>query len=187
MTEENKGFTIYGLPVRGRSCGSCKLCCTLLPVDLPEGKKPANVKCRHLCSKGCSIYENRPTPCEYWSCRWLFDEATADLHRPDKCGYVIDSMLDTILADGEPVEVVQVWVDPARRDAHRDPRLRAYLMWIAETYRMPAIIRWSSSEGIVLIAPPLSKENEWLEIDSGMKSHEEMTQLLGNKAQPWRR
>lgn len=51
MTDDPGSITIYGQPIRGRSCGSCKLCCTLLPVDLPEGKKPANEKCRHVFSK----------------------------------------------------------------------------------------------------------------------------------------
>lgn len=187
MTDDPGSITIYGQPIRGRSCGSCKLCCTLLPVDLPEGKKPANEKCRHVFSKGCSIYENRPIPCRYWSCRWLFDEATANLRRPDKTGYIIDSALDTILAEGEPVEVFQVWVDPERRDAHRDPALRAFLLEMATRYRLPAIIRWSSSDGMVLVAPPMTKDREWLELTSNMKSSEEMTELLGDDAQPWRR
>jgi hypothetical protein len=187
MNEDTPGFAIYGPKVRGRSCGSCKVCCTQLPVDLPKGKKPANTKCEHLCSKGCSIYDHRPTPCEYWMCRWLFDEDTAALKRPDKSGYIIDSSLDTILANGEPVEVIQVWVDPARRDAHRDPALRAYLLMVAEKYRIPAIIRWSSKDALILIAPPLSQEDDWLEMSGSMKSQSEMNKMLGDKALPWTR
>src|SRR5271163_4185529 len=155
MTEGPGAISIYGQPIRGRKCGSCKICCTLLPVDLPSGKKPANVKCCNLRLSGCAIYSHRPTPCKYWLCRWLFDDMTADLRRPDKSGYVIDSALDTIIADGEPVEVIQVWVDPLRRDAHRDPAFREYILEVANKYRIPAIIRWGSNDGMVLIAPPL--------------------------------
>ncbi len=187
MTRNPESITLYGQPVRGRTCGSCNICCTILPVDLPGGKKLANVKCQHLRSKGCSIYDNRPMPCRYWSCRWLFDEETANLRRPDKSGYVIDSALDTILADGKPCEVFQVWVDPARRDAHKDPALREYLLEMATIYRLPAIIRWGSNDGMVLIAPPLSGEGDWIEVTSGMVSEEEMNHKLGDDAQPWRK
>ena len=124
-------WTIYGEPVRGRSCGSCTLCCTLLPVELPSGPKPANARCPHSYSKGCRIYARRPDPCRYWSCRWLFDPATAGLKRPDQSGVVIDAALDTILADGRPLDVLQIWCDPNRRDAHRDPAVRAYLADVA--------------------------------------------------------
>jgi hypothetical protein len=172
MTQDSKPFTIYGLPVRGRSCGSCKLCCTLLPVDLPRGKKPANVKCEHSCSKGCNIYDHRPDPCKYWSCRWLFDDDTANLRRPDKSGYVIDCALDTVIVNGQPCDAIQVWVDPARRDAHRDPALREYLNVLAERHRILVIVRWSSSEGMGMIAPVLSGESVWLEADSILGSQE---------------
>jgi hypothetical protein len=187
MSDETPPFVIYGPPVKGRSCGSCKACCTWLPVDLPEGKKPAGVKCRHLFSKGCSIYEHRPTPCEYWSCCWLFHEDTEGLKRPDKGGYIIDSSLDTILADDKPVDVIQVWIDPNRREAHRAPELRAYILHVAEKYGMPAIIRFGSYDGYVLIAPPLSQDNDWMEISSNMRTEAEMTEMLGDKALPWKR
>ena len=170
MTENQKPLTIYGKPIRGRSCGSCKLCCTLMPVELPRGQKPANVRCENVCSKGCSIYDHRPAPCQYWSCRWLFDEDTANLRRPDKSGYVIDCALDTIIVNGQPCEAIQVWVDPEREDAHQDPALRDYLNLLAERYRIPTIVRWSSSEGMGLIAPALSGQERWIEPESVMNS-----------------
>ena len=77
------GWSIFGPPIRGRSCGSCKLCCTLVPVQLREGHKPSGVRCPHLTSRGCGIYATQPEPCAAWSCKWLFDEATAGLRRPD--------------------------------------------------------------------------------------------------------
>ena len=48
-------------------------------------------------------------------------DGRSGIRRPDLAGYAIDPMLDTILVDKQPVEVIQVWVDPARREAHRDP------------------------------------------------------------------
>jgi hypothetical protein len=101
LTVSLNGLQIFGEAVRGRACGSCTACCTQVPVALPDEHKPANVRCKHLRSKGCGIYANRPRPCVAWSCRWLFDEDTAELRRPDQAGYVIDCAPDTVLATDE--------------------------------------------------------------------------------------
>lgn len=175
---KNDGFAIFGQPVRGRSCGSCKACCTQVPVDLPTGHKDANERCQHVCGKGCAIYQTRPEPCRWWSCRWLFDPTATTLKRPDIGGYVVDCMPDTVMANGTPASVLQVWVDPNRRDAHRDPGLRAYLEDMALRHQMAAIIRYSSSEGFVLVAPCLNPEGEWLEIDGEIRTQAELNQLV---------
>jgi hypothetical protein len=175
---DENGYAIYGPPTRGRSCGSCKLCCVLVPAELDDGHKAANTPCKHLCSKGCGIYPRRPQPCVYWSCRWLFDPDTAGLRRPDRAGYVIDSSLDTILRDGEPLDVMQVWCDPNRRNAHRDPALRAYLTHMAEKFGLVAIVRYSSSEGFILVPPGYTDTGEWVEYPGNISSHEDMKAKL---------
>jgi len=83
---------------------------------------------------------------------------------------VIDCALDTIIVNGQPCEAIQVWVDPEREDAHQDPALRDYLNLLAERYRIPTIVRWSSSEGMGLIAPALSGQERWIEPESVMNS-----------------
>lgn len=175
---ESNGWTIYAEPIRGRSCGECKACCTQVPAQLDDETKPANVRCRHVCSKGCAIYPTRPDPCRYWSCKWLFDPMTGDLRRPDRSGYIIDPALDTVLKDGQPVEIIQVWVDPNRRAAHRDPALRAYLVAVAEQFGLAAIVRFSSTDGLVLVAPSLSGTGDWLEIDQAPISEAAMQAKL---------
>jgi hypothetical protein len=88
-----------------------------------------------------------------WSCRWLVNDDTADMRRPDRAGYVIDMMPDFItIQDNETgaltkVEVVQIWVDPRRPDAHRDPALRAYLERRAAEGKA-ALVRFDSKEAI---------------------------------------
>jgi hypothetical protein len=173
------GWSIFGRPhVRGRTCGSCKLCCTLVPVQLPDAHKPSGERCRHLRAKGCGIYTTRPRPCEAWSCKWLFDDTTRDIRRPDIAGYAIDPMLDTILVDERPVEVIQVWCDPARRDAHRDPALRAWLASMAERYGYPAIVRWGSAEGMVIVAPSMTDNGEWYEQGGALETEQRMRERL---------
>jgi hypothetical protein len=162
---EPDGWTIYSAErVRGRQCGSCTACCTLVPVELPAGVKPAGVRCPHVRSTGCSIYHRRPEPCAVWSCRWLFDPDTAALRRPDRAGYIVDPLTSTILVDGKPMQAVQVWVDPARPEAFRDPALLAYLADIAARHGYFALVRYGNQRATALLAPALSPSGGW-EID----------------------
>ncbi|MGI4876679.1 MAG: YkgJ family cysteine cluster protein [Janthinobacterium lividum] len=164
----DQSWKMLGDRVRGRKCGSCTLCCTLVPVELsPIELKPSNVRCRFLSTaKRCTIYTTRPRPCEDWSCKWLFDEETAQLRRPDLGGYIIDPVLDTLLINDEPCDVVQVWIDPARPHAHRAPELRDYLGRIAARIGIPAIVRRSQAQNdsVVLLAPALTLAG-WVERD----------------------
>ena len=159
-----------------RKCGECTLCCKLLPqVEL---HKPGGQRCDHQrMGKGCAIYARRPPSCRLWNCRWLVEDDTADLSRPDRSHYVIDIMPDFVTArphDGGPpvhIQVVQVWVDPNHRDAHRDPQLRAYLARRGEE-NIAALIRYSETDGFVLAPPAMNDKDEWVEIRTGVSEHE---------------
>lgn len=165
------GDTIhFGDTGTGRVCGSCTLCCKVVPVAGPPLHKPANVRCRHVkVGKGCTIYRHRPLPCRVFACRWLADRETAGMPRPDRCHYVIDIKDDYVEAvDNETGErsrfgVIQVWVDAGFRDAHRDPALRAYMLRMAERHRCATIVRFSSHEAITVWAPPLTEDGQWHE------------------------
>lgn len=181
-----------------RKCGDCQLCCKLLPMSpdanvagarnamldagvvhpqdfegmLTEWYKPAGMRCEHQRhGKGCAIYSKRPFGCRVWNCRWLLNDDTADIPRPDHCHYVIDVMPDVIaLKDNETgtateMNCVVVWVDPKYPDAHRDEALRRYLQRRAEKDNMPAIIRWNERDGMALFAPifDAEKRGEWME------------------------
>jgi hypothetical protein len=163
-----------------RQCGDCQLCCKLLPVQ--ELAKGAGQRCKHQRHhKGCAVYHRRgmPAACSLWNCRWLVNDDTADLSRPDRAHYCIDIMPDFVtLRDnrtGEKkyVEVVQIWVDPGYPDAHRDPALRAYLERRAEEGKA-AIVRWDNRRGVVIFAPVMSENRQWNEVESSVfleKSH----------------
>lgn len=150
-----------------RQCAGCTLCCKLLPVDLPSGKKPAGERCSHQrTGKGCSIYAKRPLSCRMWNCRWLVEDDTADLRRPDRTHYVIDILPDYITLephDGSAsvnVEVVQVWVDPDYPDAWRDPALLAYLDRRGKE-GIAGLIRWGSGEGMTVFPPSMASDGEF--------------------------
>jgi len=74
--------------VPGRSCGSCTLCCTVLP--LPELQKPPDISCIHaVAGKGCAIHGNRPSSCRQFFCGWRLDPNVDALWKPDICGFVL--------------------------------------------------------------------------------------------------
>ena len=158
-----------------RQCGGCTLCCKLLPV--PQLDKAAGKRCQHQrYGKGCAVYHRKgfPPSCALWNCRWLVNDDTSDLRRPDRSHYVIDIMPDFVtLRDDEAgtrkeVEVVQIWVDPDYPDAHRDPALRAYLMRRAAEGKA-GIVRWDNQRAMVIFAPPLSENREWNEVESDFR------------------
>lgn len=162
-----------------RECGSCNLCCSLLPVRDRNSlfgtfDKPANTRCVNQRHTGCRVYgtAQMPMSCRLWNCRWIVNADTADLSRPDRVHYVIDVMPDFITVhDNETgaqskIEVVQIWVDPKHRDAHRDPALRKYLERRGEEGVL-ALIRYSPSEAFVL-APPVLTGRGWVEMTSGV-------------------
>lgn len=161
-----------------RRCGECTACCKLLPVR--ELGKGANQKCKHQSfAKGCGVYDKigMPTACKLWSCRWLNEEDTADLRRPDRSHYVLDVMPDYVTvvenATGKRtnIEVVQIWCDPRFPDAHRDPALREYLMRCAQD-GIGALVRYSSSKALHLMAPPLAEDHQWHEIPGDLPEAE---------------
>lgn len=97
-----------------------------------------------------------------WRCKWLDDEATGALSRPDRSHYVIDPLPDYITLQpddgGEPTKwpVLQIWIDPAYPDAHHDPKLRAML----DANRAAALIR---PFGLVIAPPSLTSSGRWIE------------------------
>lgn len=167
-----------------RHCGGCQLCCRLLPTE--EINKPALARCPHQKhGVGCAIYAKRPMSCRLWNCRWLVDESTRDLPRPDRAHYVIDLIPDFITVqphDGTApthMEVIQVWVDPAHRGAHRAPSFRRWL----DQQGKPAIVRYSSIDGFVLFPACMTGGRGFIEFQSRVSEHvhtlEEKAAALG--------
>lgn len=187
-----------------RRCGDCQLCCKLLPMDSrerghesaaamieaglatvgdfrnmrPHFDKAARVRCPHQRhGKGCMIYQERPFSCRVWACRWLTEDDTADLRRPDRSHYVIDVMPDFVtLRNNETgaeqhLQVVQVWIDPDYPDAHRDPALRAYIERLAAN-GMACQVRFGPREAITIFAPRLSEDGQWHEVTNGVLTEE---------------
>src|SRR5215471_6379523 len=113
----------------------------------------------------------------WWSCRWLVNDDTAELSRPDRSHYVLDIIPDfiTLTDNDDPdkrpsnVQIIQVWVDPKYPDAHRDPALRDYLKRRGEE-GIAALIRYSARDAFVLFPPAMTGSGEFVEHRTGMRA-----------------
>ena len=149
-----------------RQCNECTLCCRLLPV--PPLKKRGGERCQHQRHTGCRVYHKAgmPRECALWNCRWLVNDDTANLSRPDRSHYVIDLMPDFVemrndeTSESTPIQVVQIWVDPRHPEAWRDPDLMAY-MERRGLEGIAAIIRYGESDSFVVFPPALCGDGEF--------------------------
>jgi hypothetical protein len=157
-----------------RQCGDCQLCCRLLPV--PPLQKKAGQSCQfQKFHKGCTVYHTAKMPpeCAIWNCRWLVNDDTDDLSRPDRAHYVIDIMPDFVTwqnsetGEQQNIQIVQIWIDPKYPDAHRDPALRRYMFRRAEE-GIATLIRFNARDALTIFPPPFDEVNgEWHEIAGG--------------------
>jgi hypothetical protein len=157
-----------------RQCGDCTLCCKLLPV--PSLGKLAGQRCKYQRhGKGCAVYHTRAMPpeCAVWNCRWLVNDDTADLSRPDRSHIVLDIMPDFItLRDNETgltmqIQIVQAWIDPRYPDAHRDPDFRAYVERRGQE-GTATLVRFNTKEAMTLFPPSMSADHQWHEVTNGI-------------------
>jgi hypothetical protein len=187
-----------------RHCGDCTLCCKLVPVHdgvLINGKrmpgsidKKSGERCKYQrFGKGCMVYNTSKMPscCQLWNCRWLVNDDTHDLPRPDRVHYVIDVLPDYVTVVDHTtgaktnVEVIQIWCDPHYPDAHRDPALRRYLERQGEQNKM-ALIRYNEKDAMTLIPPAMTGKGfvEYRQgtiADRGEYNAANVAQALGGK------
>jgi Fe-S-cluster containining protein len=74
--------------VPGRSCGSCSLCCKVLPIR--ELDKPAGAWCVHcMPGSGCAVHADRPHACRQFFCAWRLDPGLGPEWKPETCRFVL--------------------------------------------------------------------------------------------------
>jgi hypothetical protein len=150
-------------------------------VPVKALRKGAGERCQHQRHTGCAIYAKRPIDCAIWTCRWLSNDDTADLRRPDRSHYVIDLVPDFIQIESEGVKndipVIQVWLDSAYPDAHEDPALRAYLERRAREGYV-ALVRTGAHEAFTIFAPPMVSDHQWHVVMHGTEAPEHTTEEI---------
>jgi hypothetical protein len=163
-----------------RQCGDCQLCCWVLPTE--EIGKGANCRCKHQrAGRGCAIHSHKPMSCSLWNCRWLVNDDTDDQPRPDRSGIVLDIIPDVLrmtFNDAEPqtVPAIVAWVDPRRRDAYKTEAFKRYVA----RQTVPVLVRFSATEGTVLLPPKLTGRDDIIEHESSLGS--DMPTTLAEKA-----
>jgi hypothetical protein len=145
--------------VNFRGCGDCQACCTVVGVQ--ELSKPHWTRCRHQCTAGCAIYEERPRSCRGYSCLWAAGLLDGDeVRRPDRLGVIFDlrtkgSTASDSVRPGDQV-LIQAWeVWPGALD---QPAVASLVDRIAE--KCLVVIRSYGSEAAVahrrVLAGPVS-------------------------------
>lgn len=163
-----------------RKCGSCTLCCRLVPVK--EIGKKANTRCEHQRHTGCAIYQHRPSSCRLWSCAWLKNKDMGDQLRPDRSHIVVDPNVETIWSrdndtgERQAIGAVEMWCDPRFPDAHKDEKIRAF-MERRGMQNLVTMIRYDSQQGFVIFPPSITRNGTWLEKVGDIIPEEEARRL----------
>jgi Fe-S-cluster containining protein len=131
--------------VAGRSCGTCSLCCKVLPV--PELSKPAGQWCVHSApGSGCAAHADRPLACRQFFCAWRLDPNLGPEWKPEVSRFV----LSTEPAHGALV----VTVDPGMPLAWRRAPYYARLKQLSElSFRQDRKVLVSLRGHITVILP----------------------------------
>jgi hypothetical protein len=134
---------------------------------IPDFHKPAGERCKHQRhGKGCAVHGRHPFGCQIWNCRWLVNDDTGDLRRPDRSGYVVDILPDFVTLDlggdgnQHNIEAVVIWAETP--DAWRDPALLEYLIRRGAEGKV-ALIRFNERDGLTVFPPNMCSDGQWHE------------------------
>lgn len=111
---------VHVIPVEGRACGDCAMCCKLFPIAALDKKEGEWCK---FCStrKGCDAYDTRPTACRTYMCYYMLS-TLGEEWRPTTAKFTVSSLENGTLA--------VISCDPARPDAWRkEPYLSSFKRW----------------------------------------------------------
>ncbi len=76
--------------VSGRTCGSCSLCCKVMPVQALN--KPAGQWCVHAVpGSGCAVHADRPSACRSFFCAWRLDPNLGPEWKPEASRLVLST------------------------------------------------------------------------------------------------
>jgi uncharacterized protein len=115
------------LPIPGKSCGACTMCCQVL--EIVELEKDAGVVCPNcILSGGCKAYDVRPDVCRDFECEWMGDRLHGPMMRPDRNG--------TILMEDPDSDEYRAVCDPKTPMAWRQPLVFKHLVKMAKSGRM---------------------------------------------------
>lgn len=112
------------VPVPGRNCGTCTMCCKLLAV--PPLEKPRGKWCEHCVQgTGCGIYETRPEECRAYYCAWITSPEMGPEWKPELSHFIVEPQPEQ--------NRIFINVDPGRPDAWlKEPFIGMFRRWAKE-------------------------------------------------------
>jgi Fe-S-cluster containining protein len=120
--------TLFPDVAPGRACGSCSLCCKVVPVEALG--KPGGQWCIHSApGRGCTIHRVRPDACRRFFCAWLLDRNLGPEWKPEVSRFV--------LAPDPKAQALLVMVDPGMPLAwKRAPYYSAFKLMSESFFRL---------------------------------------------------
>jgi hypothetical protein len=145
---------LFGVPVAGRTCGDCAVCCVLPRIDTPELKKVAGEACPNCTGQGCGIYDTRPPICHAFECAWKRVPDMPPEARPDRLGFMVSIDMEDVPAD---VFDNLFFMATATQDplTLRTPLASSVLAALSRSV-LPVYIYWDGLKTMVHPPPPLA-------------------------------
>lgn len=126
-----------------RQCGSCAMCCKVLPIETdPELNKPAGKWCKHWSKAGgCGIYEERHEVCRTFFCLWKMAPYLGEELKPDRSRVVLAMYKEQVLI---------AYVDPAFPNAWKEGAMGRFL----QSYPERVLIQTGDTKKALVPAAP---------------------------------
>jgi len=139
-------FSASRQPAPGKTCGSCMMCCKVLPIR--EFKKPPGAWCAHAVSgKGCGVYANRPGFCRAFYCRWMYDPDFGPEWKPDRAKFVV-------MPPDPRGRFLNILVDPGYPDAWtKPPYLAEIKRWATDGIARDQFVLIRSGSRLIVVLP----------------------------------
>lgn len=104
-----------------RECGTCTLCCELLPIK--SLNKPHSELCKFCINDQCSVYSTRPEACKNFKCLYLNRDLGLEL-RPDFTHIIFEKI--------DNCEAYLMLVDPKYPDAYKEEIVEDFCLELIE-------------------------------------------------------
>jgi len=130
--------------VAGRSCQGCTMCCKIMGI--PEIDKAPWQWCKHCdIGVGCKIYDERPSVCRSFYCRYLLHETLGEHWKP--------SVSKMLLTFDRAARNLAIRLDPARPHAWRkEPYYSEIKNWAAVAWHDNGqVIVWQGNVAIAVL------------------------------------
>lgn len=135
-------------------CGTCTLCCELLPIK--QLNKHHSKLCEFCINDSCSIYPTRPEECKNFKCLFLNRELPSKL-RPDQTHIIFEKIDD--------VDAYLMLVDPKYPEAYKANIVESFCLQLLD-------------EGYSILLSSFSDKPKRLRTPIGIRTQDMMDKIM---------